>query len=576
MKRFYVCLSILLFMSNLAFAAGNDSKKSDKTKTIAILGSSVAAGWVTSYETKYDMKNGYAYRLGRLLKDRGYEIKNISIPGDDTKKVLARFEKDLLPLNPDYVIIGLSMSNEGLEKNNPDSVFQSYKTGLKEIIHKCRNNNIIPIVGLCYANNNYSEIHYQYIKKMNLLINSWDVPGINFLGANEDGFGRFPEGFTYDDDHPDNRGHEEMFYSIVPGLFSPDESGEKNFQRDNKTNFMTIKRKKGFIFALCRIWTKESFTTIKRKISKIPLSFIPDDVIHSFALVYKFRTSSHGAIGSIISQNTSSTINLSKDGKLNYFSSERNLNINRKLNDKKWHTIVISHKHLQGETQLFIDGELVGQTDEKLVPKHFIIGGNGNESDIESPKKTDYKEILIYRSSLNSDEVKALQEGKKLKASLEIYAPLIKEKLKTNKPVCNRAQSSSQLIAYPTKLDEKLTIIENKIKLTDQIRKEEFVITDAKQPIKVDPKIFDSYVGDFQVAPGFIIQITTENDILYANADNQGASELFAESETEFFIKFPLAEITITFARDENNEVNEIILNMGGRKSPAKRIIVGQ
>ena len=49
-------LLLLIFFSNNPLAA----EESESEKTIAVLGSSVASGWVTSFETQYDMKNGYA------------------------------------------------------------------------------------------------------------------------------------------------------------------------------------------------------------------------------------------------------------------------------------------------------------------------------------------------------------------------------------------------------------------------------------------------------------------------------------------------------------------------------------
>lgn len=188
-------------------------------KTIVVLGSSVAAGWVTSYKEKYDMQNGYAARLGRFLEPRGWIVKNISIPGFDTKNTMSRFEKEVLPLHPRVVLVGLSMANEGLTTDHPDSVFVRYRDGISHLISLCHQHSIIPVVGLCYSNNDYHENHYAYIKKMNLLIQGWDVATVNLLGAIDDGNGHFPEEFTFDPGHPDDRGHEELFFAFVPGMF---------------------------------------------------------------------------------------------------------------------------------------------------------------------------------------------------------------------------------------------------------------------------------------------------------------------------------------------------------------------
>ena len=153
-KQTIITFLLIFCVSTHVISQENESPGNNK---IVVLGSSVAAGWVTSYQEKYDMHNGYAYRLARLLEPRGWEVVNISIPGFDTKSTIQRFADDVLPLEPGYVIIGLSMSNEGLETGDPDSVSLSYETGIRKLIGLCRENNIRPVVGLCYSNDNYTE-----------------------------------------------------------------------------------------------------------------------------------------------------------------------------------------------------------------------------------------------------------------------------------------------------------------------------------------------------------------------------------------------------------------------------------
>ena len=90
-----------------------------------MLGSSVAAGWVTAREARQDLRNGWVQRLARSVDPRGFQLVNVSVPGDDTRAVLERIDRDLLPLHPRHVIVGLSMSNEGLESEDPEEVFAS-------------------------------------------------------------------------------------------------------------------------------------------------------------------------------------------------------------------------------------------------------------------------------------------------------------------------------------------------------------------------------------------------------------------------------------------------------------------
>jgi CubicO group peptidase (beta-lactamase class C family) len=86
--------------------------------------------------------------------------------------------------------------------------------------------------------------------------------------------------------------------------------------------------------------------------------------------------------------------------------------------------------------------------------------------------------------------------------------------------------------------------------------------------VKIDPKILDAYVGDYQLEGNYIIQITKENDRLMSLAPEQPKFQLFPESETKFFLK--VDEGTITFVKDASGKVTHLVLEPSGQK--AKKI----
>ncbi|MBN1224310.1 MAG: DUF3471 domain-containing protein [Candidatus Aminicenantes bacterium] len=558
MKRVFVVLCLFVFLAAFAaedFAAKWNSPQSQEEqslKTIAVIGSSVAAGWVTNFESRHDMKNGWAYRLGRHLLPGGYKVVNISTPGDNTDAVLKRIDKDLIPLSAEFAVIGLSLENEGIRGilgTEPEAVFEKYKDNMLKIIEKCRTNNIRPVVGLCYPCDRFQDKDYDYIKRMNLLLNSLDVPSINFLGALDDGSGHFPKGFTYDEDHPDNRGHEEMYYAVGPSLFAALEKGK----------------------AIPQMFASEDFVTIERTAHSSPLSFIPEDVIHSFAEGFKFRLSSEGATACILSGDHFSVVEVTADGRLKYGSSKGgDLFSKTKVTDTEWHSLVVSHRYLQGDTLFFLDGRFIGKVMEQLEPRRFILGGAGEGAEMKSPKKADYKDWFIYRAALNPDEVSALYEGKTLQASLEVYAPLNAVEFKKGETVKNLAQSLARIIAYPTFGENELALIEEKIQAAGQARKNELVVIE-KQSVAVDPKIYDAYIGEYEIAPGDAIRISKEDDRLFF-VDRGQKMELLPESETIYFIKYPLMDIGVTFVKDDRNAIVQLVFKVGEREVNAKKI----
>ncbi len=84
----------------------------------------------------------------------------------------------------------------------------------------------------------------------------------------------------------------------------------------------------------------------------------------------------------------------------------------------------------------------------------------------------------------------------------------------------------------------------------------------------IDPKIYDGYVGQYQLAPDSIMSITNENGKLMASG--QSKNELLAESETDFFMK--LVNAQIKFVKDAQGKVTGLVLRQGGRETPAQRI----
>lgn len=87
--------------------------------------------------------------------------------------------------------------------------------------------------------------------------------------------------------------------------------------------------------------------------------------------------------------------------------------------------------------------------------------------------------------------------------------------------------------------------------------------------IAIDPKIFDAYIGDYEIEPGVILNFSRKGDKLYGWFPNLPQMEVFPESDTTFFIKEPNAQFT--FIKDATGKVDRLILHMRGDRE-AKRI----
>jgi CubicO group peptidase (beta-lactamase class C family) len=89
-----------------------------------------------------------------------------------------------------------------------------------------------------------------------------------------------------------------------------------------------------------------------------------------------------------------------------------------------------------------------------------------------------------------------------------------------------------------------------------------------RKEVKVDPAVYDAYLGEYELAPGFSITILREGDQLFALPTGQSRAELFPESETRFFLK--VVDAQIEFVR-EDGKVTGLILHQNGHDRPGKR-----
>jgi putative CocE/NonD family hydrolase len=85
------------------------------------------------------------------------------------------------------------------------------------------------------------------------------------------------------------------------------------------------------------------------------------------------------------------------------------------------------------------------------------------------------------------------------------------------------------------------------------------------QEVRIDPKIFDDYVGQYAIPknPDVVISFFREGEKYYAQATNGPRVEIFPASESKFFVK--LFDAQATFVRDAQSKVTGVVWLQEGR-----------
>lgn len=364
---------------------------------ISVMGSSVANGQGATNN------HGYAYMYGELLDERfrnqeskfPWYTSGIAVNGNNTLNLLARYN-DLIHDCGTYVIFGLSLGNEGIHNAaDQQAVYNQFRDNMQTLIKKAREDGKYPVMMNNYTRGDFDASDYEYVKQMNLLIHEWDLPSVNLLGAIDNGSGVWANGYQNGDDiyHPTTDGHREFTYVMVPSLFDAIDAGKKQPVRVIGTSYSLA--------------------------DKRVLEFTPEETVHPFTISFKVKGTADGIIASFANGgNATGTLKI-QDGVVVYDSpltGEIKGTVN--VTDNQWHVVSLTHYYAQGRTLLYTDKALAGELDEKLTVGKFIVGDN------TSTVGREYSELFFYRSAMVQEEIDKLCDGRMLKSSLEIYAPL--------------------------------------------------------------------------------------------------------------------------------------------------------
>lgn len=91
-----------------------------------------------------------------------------------------------------------------------------------------------------------------------------------------------------------------------------------------------------------------------------------------------------------------------------------------------------------------------------------------------------------------------------------------------------------------------------------------------RMEISINPNLLTAFVGEYQLAPAFVMTVSREGDQLFVQATGQSKLQVFPESETDFFYK--VVDAQITFIRNGAGQVTGLVLHQGGRNVPGNKI----
>lgn len=97
---------------------------------------------------------------------------------------------------------------------------------------------------------------------------------------------------------------------------------------------------------------------------------------------------------------------------------------------------------------------------------------------------------------------------------------------------------------------------------------EPYELAKARVVAKVDPKIYDAYVGKYQIEADATLTVTRNGDRLFVQITGLKSVEIFPESQTKFFLKG--VDSQITFVKNSQGKATSLVLHQGGDHAAKK------
>lgn len=383
---------------------------------ISAFGSSVCNGQGA------DGNKGYAYLYGQQCETRNkrnqseypFHVSGVSIGGNTTNDLLNRYDEMIHDFGK-YVIIGLSMGNEGIHgASNPDAIYNQFRDNMLLLIDKMKQDGKTVVVMNNYTRGDYNSTDYNYIKNMNRLIHQWDVASVNTLGAIDNGEGKWADGYMADNAHPTTSGHSQFFRAIPPSLFDALEKGKPQPVRDSSQS-----------------------TTLE---NGSVITFKGETNVNPYTVTVRVKGSEAGQVIAFTSGSSKKgTVSILDGGYVEYVATNKETVTSSQpliKNDDTWYDITLTGYYAQKRTLVYVNHTLVGEVNEGVTPGEFTIG------DPEKALHRQFSELTFWRSAMNALEINDHCTGKMMKSSLDIYSPL-SDAIKTD-GVVNLAQTLNE------------------------------------------------------------------------------------------------------------------------------------
>lgn len=200
---------------------------------------------------------------------------------------------------------------------------------------------------------------------------------------------------------------------------------------------------------------------------------------------------------------------------------------------------------------------------EKTINEKGVAAGIAEYRDLKAKESATYD---FSEPELNNLGYRLLRAGK-VKDAVEIFklnVEMYPQGFNTYDSLAEAYESLNERELAVTNYKKSIELNPKNTNAVDRLKRLE------QGTVSVDAKVFDAYIGEYELAPGFVLRVFREGEKFMTQATNQGPIEIFAESDTVFYPK--VIQAKLTFLKDAEGKVTSLRLNQGGREVTGKKI----
>ncbi|WP_282148301.1 serine hydrolase [Algibacter lectus] len=202
-----------------------------------------------------------------------------------------------------------------------------------------------------------------------------------------------------------------------------------------------------------------------------------------------------------------------------------------------------------------------------------VIEAKGTDAGITHYNEIKDSELYnLEESDLNAMGYQ-LMGSNNIEASVKVFELIVNEFPKSS----NAYDSYAEALMTSGKKDLAITNYKKSVALNpanqngiDFLKKLGEDVSDLLKDVEVPEAILETYIGNYQLMPGFILAVTREGSQLKTQATGQPVFDVFPKSENVFYLKVVTAQLT--FNKGNSGNIESVTLLQGGREITGKRI----